>query len=258
MDSARAGTLIQNWRNTQKQEFGRRLKWARKNAGFKRGKNAWKELKKNWPLILRTYYSHEAGDRAPDDEGLIEFYAQQFSVSPDFLILKQQEPGYSEGVDDVPIHAVEKPAIKSPRIRYIPLLTTVGIKELLAGTENISTRERVLVPERLEAGPRAFSYQIPASDNSMVGSEGAWFFPGTHLIIDPDRGIAPGDYLLAYLTDVQAVMFRRLQSSFPYVVSAPRYPFKLAALNPFAEPILIESSAICKILGRMIYTAKVW
>jgi hypothetical protein len=75
-------------------------------------------------------------------------------------------------------------------------------------------------------------------------------------MVDPDREIAPGDYLLCLPDGTKTPLPRRLQSRFPYSAAAPRYPFKLIAASPYAEAIEVESADDCQILGRIIFVGQ--
>jgi len=91
----------------------------------------------------------------------------------------------------------------------------------------------------------------------MIGP-GDSFPPGTDMIFDPDRAIAPGDYLLCLPANSETPMLRRLQSNFAYLRSAPRYPFKLIAINPDTAPLFVETAEDCAIIGRLIHTMRNW
>ncbi len=75
-------------------------------------------------------------------------------------------------------------------------------------------------------------------------------------MIDPEREIAPGDYLLCLPVGAKAPLPRRLQSRFPFAAEAPRYPFKLIAASPYAETIEVGSADDCQIIGRIIFVGQ--
>jgi hypothetical protein len=260
MDTPKAGlSRSKTWTKEQRAEFGRRLTWARERAGYDKGADALRQVEQLSHMKVRTYYSHEAGDRVPDDDGLIQIYAQLFRVPMDYLLLRQTQPE-SDVVNATSINQVtERLEDKSSQItdvRYISILTASDIRDLLTGRLNLSTfsGDRLPVPKHVAAGNMSIFYQIPNHDNSMVGADGGPSFqPGTFLLVDPDREIAPGDYLVAMLAGTQTPVLRRLQSPYPYVRAAPRYPFKLIAINALVEPLTVTSADDCTILGRMIF-----
>lgn len=264
MDMTRIGTSrSKSWTKEQRQEFGRRLSWARERAGYDKASDAIKDVEKRTAMKVRTYYSHEAGERVPDDDALIEIYAQTFSVPTDYLLLRQSEPESSEParprVNLVSINQVlERNNVNASQImedRYISILTASDIRDLLTGAGKLRDipRERLPPPPHVAAGPKVIAYQIPEHDDSMVGPGGSFFVPRAFVYVEPDIEISPGHYLMALLANTQTPVLRRLQSSHPYVSSAPRYPFKLVANNPMVEPLTITSADDCAILGRVIF-----
>jgi hypothetical protein len=274
-----------SWTDEQRLEFGVRLKWALQRVGYKRTADALVDVQQCASIKLRTFYAHVAGNRVPDDDGLIEIYAQLFDVPADYLLLRADAPkGPSRGrisTDEVrerldlntapkrfpvprPVNQVtvnqllENDTHKASQVtetRYISILTASDIKDLLTGARKLRamSRERLPVPQDLAAGPNVIAYKIPVFDHSMVGAEGDSFPPGIRLIFDPDRAIAPGDYLLALPQGADSPILRRLQSAHAYLPTAPRYPFKLVAISPLAAPIFVETAEDCAILGRLIF-----
>lgn len=276
------------WTEEQRKEFGARLKWSFKRAGYSRAAEALMDVQECTSLKPRTFYSHVSGERVPDDDGLVEIYAQLFDVSMDFLLLREPAPkGPSRGrlpIDEVRqrlgLHSATKPSSVLEHvnhvsvnqvlerdeqktshftdIRYISILSASDIRDLLTGTRKLRTmsRERLPVPPDVAAGPNVIAYKIPIFDHSMVSPEGSGFPPGTRLVFDPDRAIAPGDYLLALQAGAETPVLRRLQSTHAFMAAAPRYPFKLVALSPLAAPIFVETADDCAILGRAIFELK--
>ncbi len=255
-------------RKAQTLAFGRRLTQARKGLKGPDGKplyrftrdfiEAIKKRRPDWPI--RTYYSHEAGDRVPLDDATIELYAEMLDTTSHWLLF-----GGDEGVNDEtlkddaatinqPNEVLDINPSKIVGVRYIPLLTASDIKKLLSGNGNLTamSREQLPMPQNVVVSARAFYYQIPEHDASMVSATGQSFAPGTQLLIDQDRDILPGDFLLASLPDMPAPVMRRLQSAYSLAPDKPRYPFKLVALNPMAEPVTVHNRTECQVIGRVI------
>lgn len=279
-----------SWTDEQRLEFGARLKWALHRAGYKRTADALVDVQQCANIKSRTFYAHAAGNRVPDDDGLIEIYAQLFDVPADYLLLRSDAPtGPSRGrisTDEVrerlglnsaakhfpalrPVNQVtvnqllENDTHKASQItetRYISILTASDIKDLLTGARKFRAmpRERLPVPHHVAAGPNVIAYKVPPFDHSMIGPGSDSFPPGTDMIFDPDRVIAPGDYLLCLPANAETPMLRRLQSNFAYLRSTPRYPFKLAAINPDVPPLFVETAEDCAIIGRLIHTMRNW
>lgn len=256
-----AGNRDRTWRTAQKEAFGKRLDWARREAGYRYSSDFIQILKaRRGAVRARTYYSHKAGKRVPDDDETIDLYAEMLDVSRDFLLFGAgaEALGYFLTDDGEPINQpVELFAInpfQPAGIRYIPVLTASDIKRLLNGQVNLITfsGERVPIPQDAAAMANAFAYRIPPHDTSMTGRDGPSFTPGTWLIIDPERDVLPGDFLLAWPANMPGPVLRRLQSSHAYIADAPHFPFKLIALSPHADPITVAEPGDCVILGRLI------
>lgn len=256
------------WRKAQKQAFGRRLTAARKAMKGPDGKPLYKRtadfieaIKERVPdARIRSYYSHEAGDRVPQDDATIELYAEMLDTTSHWLLFGTGEDVNDETLKDdaATINQANEVLDINPSkivaVRYIPLLTASDIKKLLFGNGNLTamSRDQLPMPQNVAVGARAFYYQIPDHDTSMVSATGQSFAPGTLLLIDQDRDVAPGDFLLAQLADMPAPVMRRLQSAYVLSSDTPRYPFKLLALNPMAEPVIVHKQTECQVIGRVV------
>jgi len=256
------------WRDEQKAAFGRRLKAARKAMKGPDGKPLYKTtadfisaLKARQPnMQVRIYYHYEAGGRVPRDDATINLFAEMLNTSRNWLLFGSEEDVNEDSLseDDAEVNQVietsQTKPLKPPLLRYIPVLSASDIKTLLLGNGNLTTmsREQLPVPQHVDAGADPFYYRIPDDDTSMVGRAGHSFPPGTVLLINRERTVRPGDFLLAQLGDAPAPVMRRLQSAMPIAPSEPRYPFKLVALNPMAEPITVDADSDCEILGRVV------
>jgi SOS-response transcriptional repressor LexA len=283
------------WTDAEREEFGRRLtasRLAAKSAGAE-GDSVPKypfapavieDINQLYKIQRRTYYSHESGSRFPNSGPLILIYAYLFGVRPEYLLLREdtytrtgtdalsvdqvrealglEPPG---DVDEPPRRrinqAIERLPVYASGVSdtlYIPRLTASDIRDLLTGQLNLSSfsGDRFPVPRHVAAGQMAFAFQIPQGDISMVGADSPPFFPGAYLVVDPERETAPGEYLLCLPVGAKNPLPRRLQSRFPYTPDAPRFPFKLVAASPYAEPIEVHSADDCAILGRIIYVGQ--
>lgn len=252
------------WRQDQIRQFGARLTWARRRVGFAKGSDAIKAMQDNSRVPMRTYYSHEAGQRVPDNDEVIELYCSTFKVSRDFLLFgngpERDEYLASLDLDEAGEinQAFEAPKVRPSQfgpVRYIPVLTASEVRSLFLGQWDLTSMsgDHLPVPQHLRAGPRSFVYQIPADDRSMVSVDSTSFLPGTPVLIDPDEVIMPDKFMLVQPANWPAPILRQLHSSFPYVPAEPRFPLTLRALNPAFQPIVVENDGDCQIFGRAIF-----
>lgn len=258
------GDRNRTWRAEQKRQFGRRLEAARIRAGYRKAIHAISAMQERWPdLIGRTYYAHEGGTRVPDDDVTIERYAEFMGVTREFLLFGTGETLASADLNE-PLHSVNQPSemlhiitSQSGVSRYIPVVTASDILNLIqTGRLSAMSGEHLPVPAAADAGARAFYYRMPYGDHSMVGTHPPIFPPGIVLMFDPDRELAPNDFLLAWMADKP--LFRRLDSAHAFFPERPIFPFSLVALNVHARPIQVVRSGICRILGRMISATQLW
>lgn len=276
------------WTDNERSEFGHRLTLARMSARSPDGQPKYPfapaaitDIKQLYNIERRAYYSHESGSRYPNNGLLIMIYAYLFGTRAEYLLLREAEY-VRTGTDALSVDEVRRQiglepsaeSLEPPRRRinqaaerlpfstsgimdtlYIPRLTASDIRDLLTGQLTLSTfsGDRSPVSRHVAAGPMAFSFQIPQGDSSMLGGEGPQFYPGSDIVVDPERETGPGEYLLCLPAGAQNPLARRLQSRFPYTPGAPRFPFKLVASSPFAETIEVHSAEDCAILGRIIY-----
>jgi hypothetical protein len=252
------------WRQEQAREFGRRLQWARKRAGYSTRRAALGDIPAKWGIATRTYYSHERGERTPDREDTLMHYCELFKVSRDFLLfgngpelLEYQSAEAVELTSEIN-HASKQVYEKSSHfetVRYIPIIRASNIENLISGNEALAdmTKEFLPVSSSLLAGPRSFGYEIPSEDDSMVGPGGRSFAPGSFIVVDPEREIMPGKYALVQFPDMEPTV-RQLRSSMPFRPAAPQFPFTLQASNPNYGPFKVDGASDCTIIGRVVFT----
>lgn len=256
------------WRGQQKAAFGQRVKAARKAVKQADGRPLYRTtvdfinaLQQRYPeMQARIYYHYEAGTRVPREDETINRIAEMLNVTRNWLLYGTEEE-VNEALfneDAAPVNqAIETSqtkSLKSLPLRYIPVLSASDIKTLLLGNGDLATmaREQLPVPQHVDAGADVFYYRIPEDDTSMVGAAGHSFPPLTLLLVDRERVARPGDFLLALPSGAPGPVMRRLQAAMPVNPAAPRYPFKLVALNPMADPIAVKAEADCQILGRVV------
>lgn len=231
-------------------EFAARLREARAKKYAKPGQAA-AIVHERTGLAICTYYKHEKGTRLPRPD-TVKLYAALFETSARWLL------DGGENANDFN-QLTRSPAIdpsQNDRIRFIPLLTAEQIVARLAGNgHTMKTLEKLPVPARIGAGERAFAWQIPMGDLSMVGAELA-FAPGTFLIVDPDQEIYPNQLVLARKSGKgQPWLFRRYHAGEPYTRAAR---FELIAIAPDVPPESAARIDDYEIAGRVIYTLHRW
>lgn len=251
-------------------QFAARLRRARMRH-YKSVARAYAALHSKWSSVKRrTYYSHEAGERLPSDQD-IERYAQMFEVTPQYLRYGTDAEAFEDGVEEEMSDdtAEEPPVINqltrsgdlesshNSDVRFIVVLSAGDIRSLSLKRGDLAQMSgtKIPVPAFVQASARSHAYIIPASDNSMVASDGPSFLPGTCLVIDPARPILPGDLVLADLQGFDEPLFRRYRAARPY---ARGVRFALEALNPAYEMIAVENPQDCLSVGRLIWTGHQW
>lgn len=253
------------WRQEQAKEFGRRLQWARKRAGYSTRRAVIDAIPDKWGIAPRTYYSHERGERTPERDDTLLRYCEMFKVSRDFLLfgtgpekdefLSAEDHENVEQINHASNQVYEKSS-KFEAVRYIPIIRASNIEKIISGRGTLAkmTKEFLPVSSSLLAGPRSFGYEISSEDDSMVGEGGKSFPPRSHVVVDPDREIMPGKYVLVQFPGMEEATVRQLQSGLPYKTAAPRFPITLKALNPRFEAVTIGNADECAILGRVVFT----
>lgn len=103
------------------------------------------------------------------------------------------------------------------------------------------------LPVQMDAGPKAFGYEMTSDDRSMINTTPPSIAPGTICIIDPDRTIKPGDFALVD-GGGGLMTVRQVQAEGDYV---PGAQFTLVANNPSYAPIL-DAHKTWRIVGRVI------
>lgn len=255
-------TTEKSWRRVQAQEFGKRLQWARMHAGYASRRAAIEAMPAKWSIAQRTYYSHERGERAPEREDTLQHYCELFDVSRDFLLfgVGNESADYqnAESVElTQEINHGNKQERQNPSkfegFRYIPIIRASNGKIKTDEGALAMSEEFIPVSSSLLAGPRAFGYEIADDDDSMVGDAGRNFAPNSFVVIDPDRDVMPGKFVLVQFAGMDPTV-RQMQSSVAFKPASPQYPFTLNAVNPRFEPYLVSKSGDCKIYGRVVFT----
>lgn len=171
----------------------------------------------------------------------------------ELTVVKNFEDDSNINVDQINqvLQQSESKASHNPSTRLIVILTASEIRKLSTGKGGLAKMSGPMlpVPDFLDASRRAFGYQIPADDISMVSPSGLSFNAGGVCTIDPDAPIPPGKYVLAIIRGEPEPMLRQYIASGPY---APGRPFELHALNPAYKPIVVTNKSACLFIGRVI------
>lgn len=246
------------------EQIAHRLKRARARR-FKTAGKAIEELEARWGIKRRTYFSHEAGERTPSDRD-IERYAELFGVTPQYLrygdgsevfdsaeeiVNEDEDKGLprliNQGVEQFKLN----PSHNHP-VRFIVILSANEIRKISTGQGDLAkmSGRSLPVPDFLSASRHSFAYIIPQNDMAMMTDRGQSFGPGTCLIIDQEREIAPGDFVLVEHADFAAPLFRTFRAVAPY---KPGMTFELSAFNPAYQNILVDAAAKVISIGRVIW-----
>ncbi len=140
---------------------------------------------------------------------------------------------------------------KTLEICHIPVLAGDELAAYVFGngSVNIMTAHFVPVLKRDGLGPRAVAHEFTVGDLSMVSPTERSFPPGTILVFDPARAIAPGDFILVRLKGDEAWMCRRYKAALAF---GKAKAFTLEALNPSFEPIRVNDPSKWEVAGRAV------
>lgn len=157
----------------------------------------------------------------------------------------------SEAVNQEPAR-IELNASHNPSVRFITILSASEIVKLRTGRGvPAMSGPKLPVPDFLNAGRHSFGFRIPADDLSMVTQDGLSFNAGGVCVVDPERMIQPGNYVLAALKSHADPVIRRFIAAGPYSAYSA---FELHALNPAFRPIVdADKKGACQFIGRIIF-----
>jgi SOS-response transcriptional repressor LexA len=206
-----------------------RLQQARLNAGFKEAKEAANAHGWNY----QTYKSHESGGRRFRLETALE-YARAFDVTAGWLLT---------GEGDIPAADSDAARVTTKRV---PLMELTSIDSLVAISKgNKPKSDKVItIDASSDISPRAFAIEI--GGNSMVAGDAISFSPGDTVVIDPDRSLEPGCFVLAVVGgEAMLRAFKRIQRGSDAA-------FELVPLNSFYETIRTSTDDGSVIVGRAI------
>jgi len=220
--------------------IGERLEQAQKERGFEKPIDAIRRF--GWPRD--SYYKQLRGVRRIMPEELSQ-YAAAYKVSVIWLM---------HGISAKSNHDAQNIPIKTLNdldIREIPLLNSniLGTLDDFIKGGTLVSEKSVVVPEFAQVGSRAIAYLIPDNDLSMLGERGDTFPPGTMLIVDPDKAIVPGNYILALPAQFEVPILRRYEAT---KSPSKNTPFTLSALNPAYQPVVVNNPESCRIIGRLV------
>ncbi len=173
-----------------------RLRQIRKSRGFATAAEAarffgWNE---------NSYKSHESGVRSLSKKAAAK-YASAFHVAVGWLL-------FGEGLIDNGTKSVEKTELALRRIARLDWAALKNIATISQAIEVATEFYVASMPNKI--GPLAFAARV--SNDSMVARDGSSnnsFFPGDELIFDPDHTVAPGDFILAYISSRNETVFRQ-------------------------------------------------
>jgi hypothetical protein len=181
-------------------------------------------------------------DLLKDDEGK----AQIRRLFPFFPLSRTEESAVNQQLEESGADSG-----KISKIRHIPILPDGKIEAWLSGERALDMMAAQTIPILLDGdiGPRAFGYVVGRDDHSMASATARSFPPGTVVVIDPDRPITPGNYVLAKPKTKRIWMLRLYRAALEYDGSQP---YTLEASNPAFEAIRVADPAGWEIAGRAV------
>lgn len=221
-----------------KKEAARRLKQARKGAGFEKATEAAEKF--GWSY--GTYKKHENGSNGYSKDDATK-YARAYKVSVDWLLTGKGDP--------------KQPPAQIPRvpIRVIPMMKAASFDSILAiakgGYPNDPDGE-IVIADTPDITPRAFAFQLEGNamiardPNGMTAQEPKSFLPGDHVVISPETSVEPEDFVLAIVGD--KVVFRRYSP----LNAEDDPPFQLIPLNKIFPVIATSTRDGAWIVGKAI------
>lgn len=248
----------QEYRNTARQ-IGCKIKAARQKV-YRRALDAHAAMSKHTTISLNSLQKHESGARRPS-ERLIKLYAKLYKTSvgtllPDTVKVTPDTTRVNAEVNSQPVKVNKQLPDKAdsfsfviPQIRHIPVFTQEEIGRYVQERMPMSQvpNHTLPLPAQMAAGPQAFAYEMPMDDRSMVNDTVPSIGPGTICIVDPDREVKPGDFVL--VSGGGGLMtVRMLQADSDF---APGAPFTLVALNKLYFPTR-DAQSTWQIVGRVI------
>lgn len=208
-------------------------------------------------LSTRTLQAHERGDRVPTPDTLA-IYARIYATTVEYLLYgaergKKKDSGFNQLTEKA-----ETGSSHNETIRHIVVLTATQIAKNPFAVHRRPDMHKNTMPIPSEfgdmIGKRAFIYQVPPNDMSMVGPNSEYQIrPGSYLIIDPDIPLEPGNVALINWTSAPNLLVRLFQSALPYSAGKP---FILSAANPnFAELHVSKKSdrKLCNAAWRILF-----
>jgi SOS-response transcriptional repressor LexA len=122
-------------------------------------------------------------------------------------------------------------------VSRIPVLLADEIASFLAGDWDSAMAGATLpVSDDLLAEGRIFAFAVEKSDESMIGTGGDSFPPGTMLIFNADADVPPAKYMLVRRRGMKRWLFRRYEAALPFSEATE---YTLRALNPAVEAIRV-------------------
>jgi SOS-response transcriptional repressor LexA len=217
-------------------EMGRRLTAARLDRGIKYAS----EAIRRFGFEKSAYYMHERGERLIlPDEALR--YAAAYGVSIDYLYGNPKS-------NNIRVTLAQQPLVIATE--DIPMLTSGDIDLLKKIADGGMPKSNVLVPlsRDIKHGKRTYEFVIPDDDLSMAGETGISYLPGSHITVDPDARVLPGNLVHAIVEGFDTPLFRKYVSS---KSPGPSAGFKLVALNRDFDDVIVEPGHGL-IIGRVI------
>jgi hypothetical protein len=250
---------------------------------YKRAADFAEALSRDGVVERATFYSHLAGKKWPDGKTLriVREYEDRLGMPAGWihdgkgeniedlrqaLGLTKEENGKAAlrerfpffplpRTDGSTVNQLSEETVpdsgKISKIRHIPILPDGKIEAWLSGERSNEAMAGKTIPilRDDDIGHRAFGYVVGRDDHSMTSATARSFPPGTVVVIDPDRAITPGNYVLVKLKSKRIWMLRLYRAALEYDGSQP---YTLEASNPAFEAIRVADPAGWEIAGRAV------
>ncbi len=216
---------------------GRRLKEARKAAGYKTAK----EFAERNGIPQPTYAMHELGTRGLKQNRAIE-YARLLNVTLEWLLT-----GNGIGPNSAERSAATAGSNVSPgpeTIHYLPLISWVqaGAWAEVADPYQPGDYER-LVPVTRRYSNHAYALKIKG--DSMQAAEGVSFPDGSIICVEPNQDARHGSYVVMKLEESQEATFKQL-----VIDGDRRYLKPLNQRYPIIE--ITREAVVCGVVRQLV------
>lgn len=194
-----------------------------------------------------TYKSHENGIR-PISKKAAEKYARGYNVSVGWLL-------FGEGAPPITSDNIGK---NNLAVRHIPRLDWDVVGTLIAMKDALAAATEYYVARSDDNfGPLTFALTV--KDESMQNTNAfavVSFQPGDEILLDPERSVSPGDFVLARISNRNETVFRQYRET--GFDKQGRKVVTLHSLNPNYADVQIVLGVTGEIIARLVRHSRNW